>query len=379
MRARVKPVGFRLPELSFDSSLTDLVMELEYLRRKPVIMSTEPYYYEKFRNIFHDLDAMGSARVDGNKTGISKFLEAKEDDTETKGRKTVEIDKISEAMSLIDQNINETVIFQGFFTELHRLIRDGITNSSSQFAGRYRHSEARPQVTGSSSPGYHLVETYMDKLITLAGKNGSPKYDAIKAAFVHQRYLWIHPFREANGFTARLLTYTMLLKRGFGGEHNRIINPTYCFCHDPEKYLALVRKADSDRDQDILAFIEFALKGMVRNFEKMDELTNYDFVRENIFAPAFKHPMFDRVFNDQDRLLMDIAMEKQIFQAGDIKMYFPQRNPSEISKMLKWLKDKDWIVTMEDNQRKYAINLDNKYLIKFVVSKLDKAGCIPFV
>jgi Fic family protein len=374
----MKTTIFQTPEPLFNSKITDLVMEIEYLRKKETIVTTDPFIYNQLRNIFMDLDAMGSARVDGNKTALSKYLEAKEDDTESKGRKTVEIDKVSETMRLLDQNIKETVFFQGFFTELHRMIREGITNESTRFAGKYRHTAARPDVPGNTSPAFHLVETFMDKLISYINKKESSKFDAIKSAYAHQRFLWIHPFREANGLISRLVTYVMLRKQGFGGVADRIVNPTFSFCWDPEKYLKLVRRADSEKEKDVFAYLEFILEGLRNDMDRMDRLLNYDIIREDILRPAFKHPLFDRVFGEQDRLIIDLALDKQVFQAADVRLFFPQKHPTEISKMLKWLRDKEMIIGLDENARKYAINLENKYLVKLVVGKLERAGFIPF-
>jgi len=374
----MKPVFFQTPEPLFNSRITDLVMDIEYLRKKETIVTTDPFIYNQLRNIFLDLDAMGSARVDGNKTGLSKYLEAKEDDPESKGRKTVEIDKVSQTMRLLDQNIKETVFFQGFFTELHRMIREGITNESSRFAGKYRHTVARPDVPGNTSPAYHLVETFMDKFISYINKKESPKFDAIKSAYAHQRLLWIHPFRDANGLIARLVAYTMLRKQGFGGVADRIVNPTFSFCWDPEKYLKLVRRADSEKEKDVFAYVEFVLEGLLNDMVRMDRLLNYDIIRDDILTPAFKHPLFDRVFGEQDRLIINMAIDKQVFQAADVRLFFPQKHPTEISKMLKWLRDKEMIIGIDENARKYAINLENKYLVKLVVGKLERAGFIPF-
>lgn len=379
MRPRSTHVGFQFIPPPFNSRITDLVIDLEYLRRRYLVPTTTDYYYDQLRKIFHVLDAIGSARVDGNKTSLSKFLEAQSDDPETRGRKTVEIDRIAESMDLIDKNLQETVIFQGFFTELHKILRDDITAVSTQRAGQFRKHEARPDVSGNHGPAPHLIETYLEKLVTYIGKKDPPRNDALKVAHAHQKFLWIHPFMEANGITGRLMTYTMMLKMGFQGIHNRIINPAYAFCHDPEKYLDLIRQADSDKEEHIFAWYEFILEGMVKNMSQMDELTDYEIVKEKILSPAFKHPMFDRIFSEQDRLIMDVAIEKQIFQAADIRLIFPQKHPAEISKMLKWLKEKEWIIPLPDNSRKYVIHFQNKYLVKFIISKLEKAGYIPFI
>ncbi|HBB90301.1 MAG TPA: cell filamentation protein Fic, partial [Bacteroidales bacterium] len=65
------------------------------------------------------------------------------------------------------------------------------------------------------------------------------------------------------------------------------------------------------------------------------------------------------------------------FQAADIRMLFPQKHPTEISKMIKWLRDKDLIIGIDENARRYSINLENKYLVKMVVGKLERGGFIP--
>lgn len=374
----IKSLVFRSPEPQFSSRITDLVIELEHLRRKEMQVTTDPFIYNQIRKIFRDLEAMSSARIDGNKTGLSKYFEAKEDDPEAKGRKAIEIDKVSEAMKLIDSNSGDLHIFQGFIAELHRTIREGITNESSRFAGKFRHGPARPDVPGSNSPQFHLVETYLDKLVAYINKKEPSKYDAIKSAFAHQKFLWIHPFREANGLTARLLTYIMLKNQGFNGMNDRIINPSFSCAPDPEKYIRLVRRADSEKEKDVMDFLEFFLDGLRQDIIRMDKLLDYQIIKDEILIPAFKHPLFDRVFSDQDRLIINVAIEKQLFQAADIRLLFPQKHPTEISRMLKWLRDKEMIINTDENARKYAINLENKYLVKFIVGKLDRAGFIPF-
>ncbi|MFO7617872.1 MAG: hypothetical protein R6V75_11535, partial [Bacteroidales bacterium] len=185
-------------------------------------------------------------------------------------------------------------------------------------------------------------------------------------------------FRDANGLVSRLFSYVMLQKQGFAGTAKRIINPTFCVAPDPDKYLHLLRKADSDKEKDLLEYIEFALLGLRNDLLRMDRLMNYEVFKEEILIPAFKHPLFDRVFSDHDRLIIDVAIEKQVFQAADIRILFPQKQAGDISRMIKWLRDKDLIINSEGNSRKYVINLENKYLVKFIVGKLDRAGFIPF-
>ena len=104
MSPRVKYTGFKMPEPAFGSRITDLVMDLEFLRRREIVPTTDSILFEQIRRIFRDLDAIAATRVDGNKTGVSKFLESKNESQDTKGRKTIEIERYSTALMMIDQN-----------------------------------------------------------------------------------------------------------------------------------------------------------------------------------------------------------------------------------------------------------------------------------
>ena len=70
MSAIFKPYDLTLIKPDFDSPLTDLIIELEHLRKKDLGGSTHPEVFFQLRNIFHWLESMGSARIEGNNTTI---------------------------------------------------------------------------------------------------------------------------------------------------------------------------------------------------------------------------------------------------------------------------------------------------------------------
>jgi len=47
----------KLVEPSFSSSLTDLIIELDYLRKKPIGGSTHPKVFFQLKHIFHTLES----------------------------------------------------------------------------------------------------------------------------------------------------------------------------------------------------------------------------------------------------------------------------------------------------------------------------------
>lgn len=53
----------KLIEPLFGSTLTDLIIELDYLRKKPLGGSTHPKVFFQLKDIFHTLESIGSARI----------------------------------------------------------------------------------------------------------------------------------------------------------------------------------------------------------------------------------------------------------------------------------------------------------------------------
>ncbi|MEI2694330.1 MAG: hypothetical protein V9E90_04610 [Saprospiraceae bacterium] len=67
----------KLIEPVFGSALTDLIIELDYLRKKPLGGSTHPKVFFQLKHIFHTLESIGSARIEGNNTTIAEYIETK--------------------------------------------------------------------------------------------------------------------------------------------------------------------------------------------------------------------------------------------------------------------------------------------------------------
>ena len=133
--------------------------------------------------------------------------------------------------------------------------------------------------------------------------------------------------------------------------------------HGPSIIVEIPPPIDHPDDVQLINMEIRALEGLRDDMQRMDNLLNYDLIRDTILRPSFKHPIFERLFSEQDRLILDVAMDKQVFQAADIRMLFPQKHPTEISKMIKWLRDKDLIIGIDENARRYSINLENKWYI----------------
>ena len=111
-------------------------------------------------------------------------------------------------LTLIDNKpIDENII-----KYLHKLILFRIDNEN---AGTYRENKAI--ITGSkySLPKPEEINDLMKKFIININEIIKEKHPIEAAAIIHKEFVFIHPFVDGNGRTARLLMNLILLKKGY--------------------------------------------------------------------------------------------------------------------------------------------------------------------
>lgn len=84
---------------AFDSPLMDVLMELEHLRRLQLSGSTPPALFFQLKHIFHMLESLGSARIEGNHTTLADYIESKLEGVQQVSDQLREMQNIEEAMT----------------------------------------------------------------------------------------------------------------------------------------------------------------------------------------------------------------------------------------------------------------------------------------
>ena len=376
-----KHYDLKLTEPSFGSTLTDLIIELDYLRNKPLKGTTHPKVFFQLKQIFHTLESIGSARIEGNNTTIAEYIETKVHQIKKVPPGIKEIQNIERAMEFAEANANEHPIDRAFLSEIHKIIVEGLQpppdGEGDATPGQYRKNNLKINKSTHKPPDWLKVEDYMAELITFINKSDSPKYDLLKAAIAHHRFVWIHPFSNGNGRTVRLLTYAMLVKAGFNVNIGRIINPSAVFCSNRNDYYYHLSKADKGSESGILAWVEYVLKGLKEEIEKIDKLLNYDFLKKEILIPALNYSR-DRTFiTDLEQKILKTTVEKQVIQAADIKNFFSGKADAQISRQIKKLLERKMLLSEKENSRKYIIRFDNNYLLRGIIHSLGEKGFLP--
>ena len=194
--------SLRLVSPEFDSRLTDTLMELNHLRRLQLHGTTSPWIFFQLKNIFHMLESIGSARIEGNRTTISEYIERKIDHTEHSSEQFSEIANLEAAMAFIEETMAPGVdVTHAFVRQLHQLVVGDLTREGDRTPGAYRSWDVRISGSPHVPPEHFKVQGYMDELLDFINTPLADKYDLLKTALAHHRVAWIHPFGNGNGRT----------------------------------------------------------------------------------------------------------------------------------------------------------------------------------
>jgi len=371
----------KLIEPDFGSSLTDLIIELDYLRKKQLGGSTHPKVFFQLKNIFHKLESIGSARIEGNNTTIAEYMEYNLSDRKQFSEGIKEIQNIEKSMAFVEENIVDYPISRALISEMHKMIVDELMppphGEGDSTPGQFRQVNLEISKSTHKPPEWLKVNEYMEELLDFVNREDSPKYDLLKTAIAHHRFVWIHPFRNGNGRTVRLFTYAMLVKAGFNVNVGRIINPTAVFCSNRNDYYSYLSAADNGTRSSMLSWIEYVLKGLKEEIEKIDKLSDYEFLRKEILMPSINLSLERKYITDLESKVLKRAVDLQVISAADVKSIFPGKVDSEVSRQIKKLIDQKMLTQEKEGGRKYVLRFDNSYLLRSIIQLLGDKGFLP--
>jgi len=370
----------KIVEPSFGSSLTNTIIELERLRAPRRMKSrVHPFIFTQLKDIFHTLESLGSVRIEGNNTTLSDIVEKTIDGTikNSKEEQMKEYLNNQEALEFIEKNVSDgTVIDKKLISEFHKKIVNGLDPSKEgdRNPGSYRIIDVTIKNSMHKPPITVKIPEYMDELTTFINDQRDQKYKLLATAVAHHRFAWIHPFRNGNGRTVRLLTYAMLMSQGFAVNH--ILNPTAVFCNDRDAYYRMLAKADAGTTKGILEWCEYVLGNLLEEIRKIDKLLDYDYLIPNILVPAFSYALKRKSINPEEFHILKLAVEKGELRAGDINDILQKEHHTQVSVYIRKLKKEGLLTDAPGKQRSYVVSFSNNHLLRGVIEALKKGNFI---
>lgn len=364
---------------SFDSNLVDVLSELEHLRRLRLEGDTPPAVFYQLKTIFHILESLGSARIEGNHTTLADYIESKVEGTAEDTDQLREVANIEKALDYIEQTIRPgTPITELTIRELHAMTVQDLEREGDKTPGAYRQGAVQIAQATHLPPDALMVPSYMQELVEFVNREDLPKYDLMKVALTHHRFGWIHPFGNGNGRVVRLLTYAQLMKYGFNVDTGgRVLNPTAVFFNDRERYYAMLATADQGTKAGLEAWCTYVLEGIRDDLEKVNRLTDYRYLTRHILAPAITFARDRQWITAAEETVLTTAIKSGVVKSSDIAQALPKLTAGQRTYQIKKLVDQGMLLPISANARQYTIGFSNSYLIRGMIKALREQGFIP--
>jgi len=384
MNMQFKYFKLELVKPQFDSKLTDYIIKLNALKSRVLNGNTPPWIFFQIKQIFHFLESIGSARIEGNHTTLAELIDRRIENipinkNDKNDEKFLEIENMEKALRFIEDN-NDYSINKLFISEVHKIITKGLSVEfeGCREPGYYRTDNVIINQAEHVPPNNCFVEDYMRELYGfIEDATHSEKYDLIKVALAHHRFAWIHPFENGNGRTVRALTYAMLIKYGFKVHVGRILNPTAVFCDNRNLYYKALSWADAGDEAGLLLWSEYVCKGLSREIEKIDKLLDFDYLNKAILAPCLLKAKAKNAISDRDyKVLRYMLKNACCIKTGDLKKVLDmEKNPTRAI-FIRKMKDEKLIEKILDKPG-YTINLNSGPLFRFLIKELYDNKFIP--
>ena len=162
---------------------------------------------------------------------------------------------------------------------IHKLI---LENIETAFSGCYRNGQVRILGANFILPNYLKIGQLMRELIEVTNSNSDRLNKVELIAKFHHKFVWIHPFFDGNGRTARLLMNLLFIKYGYP--------PAIILKNNRQQYYrALNRANDGDYRPFILLIAQALERSMDLYLESSGALKQDEYVPLSILSKKFPY------------------------------------------------------------------------------------------
>ena len=366
-------LDLKLPEIPFDSDLLELIMKLEVLRNRLAPLEIEPRLFLQIKQIFHMIESLQSARIEGNRTTISDYVTSKFE--KTSGMDNIrEINNIEEALAYVNECFKTDKNFKissWFIKELHSIITKDLKTEGSKESGKFRSCNVKIKNALHTPPESYLVTQYMEELVKWINEEGKMQQQLLKIAIAHHAFTWIHPFDNGNGRMSRILTYAMLKQYGFDMAY--LLNSTAVFCIDRNKYFDMLQKADENTDDGKRIWCSYVLNGLYNEMSKVSKLMQKQFFTEKIVMPAINRAYELHFINNDYKKVLELSINKDLIKSKDIQQIFSkEKTTRQVTHLITKMVEAGLLQRTDAKARTYVINLLCKDLTRGLIESLYK-------
>lgn len=208
--------------------------QLDQLRPLPF------YIVNKLREQLNLEWSYNSNAIEGNTLTLSETQMVLHHGMTIKGKsfkEHLEVSNHHDAIDFVNKLVEQkNQLSQIDVRSVHELV---LLKIDKEFAGMYRNAAVRISGARFQPPEASQIQGLMAEYLDFISANSEKMDIATLAGIFHHRFIWIHPFFDANGRTGRLLLNLLLLKKGYP--------PAIILKTDRKKYYEALSNADAGK------------------------------------------------------------------------------------------------------------------------------------
>lgn len=261
------------------------IVKIDELNKKNIFEDLkEEIKYELIKNAKEE-ESFYSSAIEGAHTTIEKTKELIENRAKVVNTDEQMVLNNYKALEFIIENLDRE-IDEEIIINIHKIVTKN-TLSPDEKTIKYRTNQNYVRSIEKIiyiPPKFEEVENLMNDLIEFINFDTTIYlHPLLKAAIIHFYFVYVHPFFDGNGRTARALTYMYLLKNGY--DIFKYISISNMIKNFRNKYYKAIKEVE-DNENDMTYFCIFHTEMLLKNIKeaiiKMNKEYKKKIIEENI-------------------------------------------------------------------------------------------------
>jgi len=174
-----------------------------------------------------------------------------------------------------------------FILQLHKIVTEKTLFEDEAYAGRFRDDmvyvkDKRRDIVIYTPPSAEQIEPAMKQLVAWVNEKNDARFihPLIKASFIHFYFVYIHPFFDGNGRTARALFYYFMIKNGY--EFFKYFSISVVVQKTKIQYYKAIKDTE-DCNADITYFLLYMARTILESIHLVTERIAQHYQRDFVF------------------------------------------------------------------------------------------------
>lgn len=266
------------PQFTITPRIQRQLLAIDMTRGFLQAVGLREHWAERVRHQVRIEDALASLQIEGSSLTLEAAFElaARHDEPRDLRDSERELLNYLRAFDELDglKDERDYPVRPGDIRNIHRLLVEGV-RGGDRYAGELRReSVAVGDIVDGKTVVHHQPPNWGDVGDHVSGlcawiqevkrKSDGPDdpwiHPVLVAGIAQQRFVWIHPFVDGNGRTARMLTTLLLFQRGYDFKY--LFNLSEHYNYNRDRYYEALRTADVTGDYT--AWLEYFCGGLSR-------------------------------------------------------------------------------------------------------------------